>query len=190
MALRHIDSAKMTKQELLNALNHVRGNLLLGNIFIGFSDSIDWKLLGTLIHEINSPELIFKTDLRPVFGKTASLRKDHPLMVEEFQKMLRRVAVAESFEVLDTYCHESGQIEKFRSVTWYWFAKILRNTASHKQGEKIVWPDALIKKGISTVKWRHRTLEQTKKDPILQLHDAEILGLMADEIAFVEKCLN
>jgi len=49
----------MTKQELLNALHHVYGNLLLGNILLGFSDSINWKLVGTLIHEVRSPDLIF-----------------------------------------------------------------------------------------------------------------------------------
>lgn len=181
----------MTKQELLNALQHVHGNLLLGHIFLGFSDSIDWQRLGTMTHEVYSPDLICKTDLRPVFGATKSLLKDQPTMVDEFQKMLRRSALSESFEVLESYCHQSGQIEKIRAVHWYWFAKILRNTVSHKQGELISWPAALKKKEISFVTWRHRTIYQPLQNEslTLQFHDAEILVLMRDEIDFVEKSL-
>ena len=186
------NSKFMTKQELLNALHHVHGNLLLGNIFLGFSDSIDWELLGTMTHEVHSPHQIFQTDLKPVFGKTKSLLVDQPTMVEEFQKMLRRAAIAESFEVLENYCHQSGQIEKIRAVPWYWFAKILRNTVSHKQGELICWPNLLIKKGISSVTWRHRNLDHTMQDASLQLkfYDAEILALLADEIDFVDQSLK
>lgn len=180
----------MTKQELINALHHVHGNLLLGNILLGFSDSIDWKLLGTMIHEVRSPELVFKTDLRPVFGTTISLLNHQPTMVNEFQKMLRRAAVAESFEALSTYCHQSGQIEKFRSLPWYQFARILRNTVSHKQGELITWPAALTKKGTSSVTWRHRTLDKTMEGTPLQFYDAEVLVLMTDEIEFAEKALD
>lgn len=111
-------------------------------------------------------------------------------MVDEFQKMLRRAAVAEGFEALTTYCHQSDQTEKFRSLTWYHFARILRNTVSHKQGEIIVWPPELTKKGISSVTWRHRTLDKAMEGSPLQFYDAEVLLLMADEIEFVEKSLN
>ena len=88
------------------------GNLLLGNILLGFSDSIDWKLVGTMIHEVRSLDVILTTDLRPVFGSTTSLRNDQPTMVDEFQKMLRRSVVAESFEVLNLYCRASAQTDK------------------------------------------------------------------------------
>lgn len=179
----------ITKQELLNALHHVYGNLLLGNILLGFSDSIDWKLVGTMIHEVRSPDLIFKADLRPVFGGTTSLRKDKPFMVDEFQKMLRRSAVAESFEALVLYCHKSAQTDKLQGLTWYHFARILRNTVSHKRGEIINWPEELKKKGISSVTWRHRTLDTGMEDKPLQMFDAEILALITDEIAFVEASL-
>lgn len=180
----------MTKQELINALSHIYGNLLLGNILLGFSDSIDWRLLGTMIHEVRSPYLTFKADLRPVFGTTTSLRKDQPTMVDEFQKMLRRSVVAESFEAVTTYCHKSGQIDKFRRVGWYDFARILRNTVSHKQGELISWPADLVKKGVSSVSWRHRTLDRTMEGGPLQFYDAEILVLVNDEIEFVETKLT
>jgi hypothetical protein len=180
----------MTKQELINAMHHVYGNLLLGNILLGFSDSIDWRLLGTLIHEVRSPELVFRADLRPVFRTTTSLRKDQPTMVDEFQKMLRRVAVAESFEALAMYCHQSDQISKFSELSWYRFAKILRNTVSHKQGELIRWPIEMTKKGISSVSWRHRTLDKTMEGTILQFYDAEVLALLIDEIDFVENSLD
>jgi hypothetical protein len=182
----------MTKQELINALKNVHGSFVLGNVFLGFSESINWKLIGTTVHEIRSPDVIVRIDLRPIFGMTTSLLKDQPVIVDEFQKMLRRAAVAESFEVLETYCHQSGQIEKIRAVPWYWFAKILRNTVSHKQGELVRWPDALTKKGVSSVTWRHRTLDQTMQTNSLKLqfHDAEILALMADEIDFVENILS
>jgi hypothetical protein len=179
----------MTKQELINSLHHIHGNLLLGNILLGFSDSIDWRLLGTMIHEVRSPQLVFKADLRPVFGKTTSLRKDQPTMVDEFQKMLRRSAVAESFEVLRTYCRQSSQIDRVGSLSWYDFARVLRNTTSHNQGELIRWPGDLITKKISSVTWRHRTADQAMEGSRLQFWDAEILALITDEIEFVESSL-
>ncbi len=113
----------MTKQELLNALHHIRGNLLLGNILLGFSESIDRELLGTMTHEVHSPYQISQTDLKSVFGKTKSLLVDQPTIVEEFQQMLGRASMAESFEVLENYCLQSSQIEKIRAVPWYWFSK-------------------------------------------------------------------
>ena len=180
----------MTRSELINALHHVYGNLQLGNILLGFSDSIDWRLLGTMIHEVRSPQIVFKADLRPVFGTTSSLLKDQPTMVDEFQKMLRRVAVAESFEALAMYCHQSGQIDRVSGSSWYQFARILRNTASHKQGELIVWPVDLIKKGIQSVGWRHRTLDKAMEGTRLQFYDAEILALISDELEFIEKSLD
>lgn len=180
----------MTKQELLNALHHVYGNLLLGNILLGFSDSIDWKLVGTMIHEVRSPDLIFEADLRPVFGSTTSLHKDQPTMVNEFQKMLRRSVVAESFEALVLYCHKTAQKDKLHGLTWYQFARILRNTVSHKHGELINWPDELKKKDVSSVTWRHRTLDSSMEGKPLQMFDAEILALITDEIAFVEASLS
>lgn len=180
----------MTKKELLNALHHVYGNLLLGNILLGFSDSINWKIVGTMIHEVRSPDLIFTADLRTVFGNTTSLLKDQPAMVDEFQKMLRRSVVAESFEALVLYCHKSAQTDKLHGLTWYQFARILRNTVSHKRGELIHWPDELKKKGISSVTWRHRTLDIDMINKPLQMLDAEILALITDEIAFVEASLS
>lgn len=180
----------MTKNELLNALHHLYGNLLLGNILLGFSDSIDWKLVGTMIHEVRSPNVVFTADLRPVFGSTASLRKDQLTMVDEFQKMLRRSVVAESFEVLGLYCRESAQTDKLHDLTWYQFARILRNTVSHKRGELINWPPELEKKGISSVTWRHRTLDSNMVGKPLQMYDAEILALITDEISFVETSLR
>lgn len=180
----------MTKDALLNALHHLYGNLLLGNILVGFSDSIDWKLVGAMTHEVRSPNLVFRTDLKPVFGTTASLRKDQPTMVDEFQKMLRRSVVAESFEVLALYCHESDQTGKLHGLNWYHFARILRNTVSHKRGELIIWPPELEKKGISSVTWRHRTLDSSMAGKPLQMYDAEILALITDEISFVDNSLN
>ena len=181
---------QMKKIELLNALHHLYGNLLLGNILIGFSDSIDWSLVGTMIHEVQSPDVVFKTDLRPVLGSTTSLRKDQPTMVDEFQKMLRRSVVAESFEVLTLYCRESAQMDKLQGLTWYRFARVLRNTVSHKRGELINWPSEFEKKGITSVTWRHRTLDSGMAGKSLQMFDAEILALITDEISFVENSLS
>lgn len=180
----------MSKKDLLNALHHLYGNLLLGNILIGFSDSIDWNLVGNMIHEVGSPDVIFKTDLRPVFGNTTSLRKDQPTMVDEFQKMLRRSVVAESFEVLTLYCHESAQMDKVKGLTWYQFARVLRNTVSHKHGELVSWPPEFKKKGIASVTWRHRTLDTGMEGKPLLMFDAEILALITDEISFVENSLS
>ncbi len=181
---------QMSKKDLLNALHHLYGNLLLGNILIGFSDSIDWNLVGTMIHEVRSPDVIFKTDLRPVFGSTTSLREDQPTMVDEFQKMLRRSVVAESFEVLTLYCRESAQMDKVKGLTWYQFARVLRNTVSHKHGELVSWPPEFKKKGIASVTWRHRTLDTGMEGKPLLMFDAEILALITDEISFVENFLS
>lgn len=125
----------MRKQDLLNALHHVYGNLPLGNILIGFSDFIDWKHVGTMNHEVRSPGVMYSRHLRHVFGSTTSMNKDQPTMVDEFQKMWRHSVFAESFEVLKQYCCESAQMDKLNDLTWYQFARVLRNTVSHKQGK-------------------------------------------------------
>jgi hypothetical protein len=51
--------------------------------------------------------------------------------------MKRAPAGAESFEVLGLYCRESAQTDKLHGLTWYQFARTLRNTGFHKLGELI-----------------------------------------------------
>ncbi|MCD4784913.1 MAG: hypothetical protein K8T10_13945 [Candidatus Eremiobacteraeota bacterium] len=56
---------------------------------------------------------------------------DRKLQLLEFAKMGVRALIKESFEVILTYCEQTGQKNSFTNQTWYHFYRLLRNAVSH-----------------------------------------------------------
>lgn len=112
-------------------------------------------------------------------------------MFEEFEKSLRRTITADAHEIVTLYCEHSKQKDKYRDVDWFEFALMIRNTNSHTGGGILWnWPDRLRKKGITSVSWIEKTLDESMVgDPILFNH-YDCVRLFQDMVTFVKDDLD
>lgn len=180
----------LTKPLATGALRNILHNYVLGLVFIGFSDELKWPEIGASVFTAESPPLRVDIPLAPLLGGISSLTKERPIAVREFLGMLRRASIAESHELLLAYCEHTTQFPKYKALTWFQFARIVRNAVSHKQGGIVEWPKDLKKAGVLEVKWRHRTIRPSDDATELQMPDAEGLQLIGDMMEFLEAGLT
>ena len=177
----------ITKDELLNGLNVVLDSFLYG--FVG-------------------PKLVPVECWKDVSGKTAVFARQDgevqirlgPLVhraydadyavregfVRNYENSLLRTLLREAHELILWYCEETNQSSIYRAEPWFQFARVLRNVLSHKEGGTLhKWPGDLRKRGITSVKWREKTLDTTKLGHRLVFYPTEGLELVKDQIDFV-----
>jgi hypothetical protein len=73
-------------------------------------------------------------DYTVTFDQVAKLLKDKndgKIVLAEFNKMLMRTTIKESFEHIKEYCQNTNQYPLFKKQPWYEFARIIRNFLSH-----------------------------------------------------------
>ena len=73
-------------------------------------------------------------DYTVTFDQVAELLKkvpDREIVLVEFNKMLMRTTIIESFEHLKDYCQNTNQYPLLKKKKWYEFARIIRNFLSH-----------------------------------------------------------
>ena len=179
-----------TKADADGAMRNALSNYVLGLVFITHCDDLNWATIGKTTLIAMSPSLKTECSLAPLLSGISSLKNERPIAVREFQGMLRRAAVGESHELLVAYCESTNQFTKYRSVPWFQFARIARNTVSHKQGGIVCWPDDLRKAGLKEVFWRHRVIRESDHGNEFQITDAEILQLFGDMLGFLERELT
>jgi hypothetical protein len=117
----------MTKEELLIQLEHTRNNYIMGLAALSIFDS------GKAVPLLEYHAAAFGP-YSVTFDQVAILLRsetDHPILISEFNKMLMRTTIKESFEHIKDYCQDSEQYEAFKSQQWYEFARIIRNFLSH-----------------------------------------------------------
>ncbi|MFA7484595.1 MAG: hypothetical protein WCZ89_01045 [Phycisphaerae bacterium] len=117
----------MTKEELLNQLEHTKNNYIVGLAAMSVFGS--GQAMGLLEHHSTA-----FGDYTVTFDQLARLLKnerDSRIVLAEFNKMLMRTTIKESFEHIKDYCQSTDQYVLLKAEPWYEFARIIRNFLSH-----------------------------------------------------------
>ncbi len=157
----------MSKNQLLGQLTNAKNNFILGLAAISlFGTQESYSIL-----DKNSAH--FGQYTVP-FDQVSNLLRnedDRSIAIKEFVKMLIRALIKESFELIKAYCEDTGQRTVFTSVSWYQFARMIRNCLSHnfkfefRPNEKNLLP----------ARWRARTITVQMDGQHLEL---EFLGYL------------
>lgn len=117
----------MTKEELINQLAHTRNNYILGlAAFSLFDSSHSLPLLERHAATFGNYTITFD-QVAELLKKTP----DHGIVLNEFNKMLMRTTIIESFEHIKEYCQNTDQFPLLKKQPWYEFARMIRNFLSH-----------------------------------------------------------
>lgn len=180
----------MTKTELLAALTNTWENFALGLLFPQLIPEDSWKSLSGKNIKFDGPNGIWFSIGPNWYTEEIENAINRNVHIGEFEKSLKRSLVREGHELILLYCEETGQIDQYKSVPWFQFARIIRNVVSHKQGGKLrEWPSDLIKRGITSVSWRNRTLNIDMKGDEISFTHEEALKLFCDQFNFVQNQL-
>ena len=117
----------MTKEELVNQLAHTKNNYIIGLAALSVFNS---GKAGPILDR----HAVAFGDYSITFDQVSELLKkapDHGIVLNEFNKMLMRATIIESFEHIKEYCQNTNQYPLFKKQPWYEFARIIRNFLSH-----------------------------------------------------------
>ncbi len=116
----------MHKEELITSLEYVGNSCILGLAAVSlFKEQEIQKLLEESDLEIGD----YTVDLKQVSQQLKADKRGRA--ISEYIKMLFRVLIKESFELVKSYCKDSNQTSLIKAETWYQFARIIRNCLSH-----------------------------------------------------------
>lgn len=183
----------MTKKDTLSALENLKNNFLYGNLATRLiSDSVWQKNINQIAKFKRSDLSILDVPLHDIccilLTKTP---QGGPLLISEFEKSLMRSMMREGHEIVLKYCEISGQFKIYKDQSWFQFFRIMRNTASHKDGGKLhKWPNDLKEKGIITVKWKTRTLDKSMEGKDIQFSIPDALDMWFELYDFVKQKLR
>lgn len=117
----------MTKEELVIQLEHTKNSFIIGLAALSVFDS--GQAVPLLEHHVAA-----FGDYTIPFNQVAELLKKQPdcgIALSEFNKMLMRTTLKETFEHIKEYCTETEQYDIFKKQNWYEFARMIRNFLSH-----------------------------------------------------------
>ena len=117
----------MTREELLIQLEHTKNNYIIGLAVVSMFNT------GQAVPLLEHHAAAFG-DYTVTFDQVAELFKkdsDRGIAVGEFNKMLMRTVIKESFEHIKDYCTETDQYDVFKQQNWYEFVRMIRNFLSH-----------------------------------------------------------
>ena len=183
----------MTKTETLSALENIRNNFLYGNIVTRVIPDKFWE------DNVNQIAIFVRSDSSileiPLYNICHILltKTPHggPLLISEFESSLMRSIMRESHEIVLKYSETSGQFQIYKDQSWFQFFRIIRNTASHKDGGNIhKWPEDLKKNGITTVEWKARSLDISFEGKDLEFSIPDALDMWYELYEFVKQYLN
>jgi hypothetical protein len=183
--------ACMTKNELLAALTNTWQNFAFGLL-------LPKLVLDDAWHALAGKTITFDGPNGPWFHISPIWYKDvieNPAnrqnLIGEFEKSLKRALVSEGHELILSYCEATNQVDLYKAVPWFQFARIMRNVVSHKQGGTLrEWPNDLRKKGITQVSWRKRTIDINMIGREIEFTHQEALQLLADQFEFAQNQLK
>src|SRR3989338_1622765 len=181
----------MTKENLVGALNNVLNNYIFGMVLTRIvpADALEKTVNKKATFQGPAGELLH-VDLTPLTA-IYSNPSDKKILSEEFEKSLKRSLLGEAHEIICWYCEETKQHLLYESQPWYQFARIIRNSVSHKQGGTLhPWPSTLSKKGITQVCWRTRSLDISLVGKEILFTHQEALQLFSDIMDFAKTTLK
>ena len=140
------------------------------------------------------PDLLAALDLQRekfAFLLDVAARPDvRPALARELAKGGRRDLVVSTHELLVEYCLATEQSAVYAAQPWYQFARVLRNSVLHYRGEYVSrWPDALRRRGIAELRWRHLVLRD-RVGEVVPLANADAVALWEEQRTFAERALR
>jgi hypothetical protein len=181
-------SSPLTKDELLNGLNILLNNFLYGFVSPKLVPTERWKEAAGKIAVFDSVEVHLGPLTRRAFDLDYAPREGFK---RNYENSLLRTLVREAHELIMLYCEQSQQFAVYKAEPWFQFARILRNVISHKEGGTLrEWPQDLLKKGITSVTWRKRTLDTTMIGHRVVFYPPEALELINDQVEFATAKLS
>ena len=97
---------------------------------------------------------------RVEFGDIALILRDDnnwETTRQEFAKMLLRMFILDSFEIIRKYCAISRQMALLKGQSWYDFASIMRNCCGHNYKFEF-WPSTIEKLTKGPAQWRGKEI--------------------------------
>lgn len=117
----------MNKEELANQLMHTRHNYIMGLAALSiFSSGQADPLLERHAAAFGNYTVTFDQVARLLADE-----HDRSIVLREYNKMLIRTTLKESFEHIKEYCQNTNQYPLLKEQQWYEFARIIRNYLSH-----------------------------------------------------------
>jgi hypothetical protein len=171
----------MTKNDLIAQLNTVLDNFIFGTALRCCFPRDLWQVLINEKLPFEHGPAVANVELRPLVNRMSNQREMQSLF-DEYEKSLRRSLLRESHELILNYCEETNQIPIYKAQAWFEFARMIRNTVSHKDaGIFRRWPD----KRIKVAAWRNRALDPSMVGQSIDFMPYEALLLFTDQLDFV-----
>ncbi|MBW3583358.1 MAG: hypothetical protein KY455_09700 [Euryarchaeota archaeon] len=151
----------MKKAELISQLENAKNNYILGLAAISLFSSGEAR-------EILSKNVAKFGPYTVNFDQVAVLLsnpENQAIAIKEFLLSQLRALIKESFELLKSYCSESGQTQAMQTEPWYQFARLIRNCLSHDF--RFVFNER--DKAKLPISWRNRTITNNHQHQHLTL---------------------
>jgi hypothetical protein len=171
----------MTKDDVIAQLHTILTNFVFGvALRCCFPEEL-WQKITIEALEFEYGAALAKVELRPLANRMTNPVERQSLF-DEYEKSLKRSLLSESHDVICNYCEETAQFSVYKAQAWFEFARIIRNTTSHKDGGILhQWPD----KRVKIAKWRTRTLDPSMVGQAIDFTPYEALRLAQDQTDFV-----
>ena len=181
----------MTKQELLSTLTNTWQNFVIGLLLTQFMPEEEWISLSQNRIRFDGPNGPWFLADNNWSANVLGYQQNRTNALSELEKSLKRALLREGHELILLYCEETKQVEKYKALPWFQFARIIRNLVAHKQGGTLrEWPKDLQKKHIISASWRNRTLNTSMVGLEVSFTHQEALQLFADQFDFAQNQLS
>jgi hypothetical protein len=176
----------MTKTQLLEMMNGVRAAFLYGYFVDALAHkkadvASEARIGGTFNFQANDDACGLGLEMLATF-----LSEDGGKVIRgNYYLFLEYQAIRIFYELMFTYCEQTGQLEKYGAEPWLQFARVMRHVVSHGEGAVLAaWPKSLRDKGITEVKWRNRTLREGQLGEYVHINVVDIIKLNEDIFMF------
>jgi hypothetical protein len=167
----------MDKRNLMIGLDNILNNYVFGLTASRESRPEEWVRTSPLMALFEAPNGSLLGLTLQEFFKALTNPAAREIAIEEFENMLKRGLLTDTFELITGYSKDTNQDCSDNAL--FQFARIIRNTASHKtKGILGEWPKGLSKKGITELTWRNKTLSKERdvgKEVLLTHHEVVLM---------------
>jgi hypothetical protein len=168
----------MSKQEALEFVHGIRMTSLLGLVL---QESFNPALTASVIrgkqygfaHGQDIPVALALDPLADALESPTERR----IIVTNLQLMLKHALVRHTFEIVKAYAEDTGQEGTFKAWPGYDFARLVRNTLSHRNGALLHrWSPPTLR----SATWRQRVITPADVGTYITLNAAEYVQLQED----------